>query len=459
MTTPDHGARLKQVAGANILITVAVVAFAMAIDPTLGPLAPALCLLAFAIASEFVSVPIAAGRLSGCFGAVLAIGWISGPALGVLAAIVVTLVEARRHGTRRASIAVNVAGLAVAALLAGTAAHLAQVRGVDAADATFALVCFAAYMAAICVEFWWVFSADLGDDLEPLGVMTRHILVPLLPQFACMACVTAALPMLYSQFGTTALLLVFTVLLSFQSLVRALLLSRQRADQLDESVREIAERERALERLSFGALRALVQSVNLRDRMTARHSGAVARYAREIARELGLDEREQETVHMAGLLHDVGKHIFTDAILTGGSKLTDEQFELVKQHPGVGAELVRGMPGYERVSDIIRHHHERIDGRGYPDGLAGEEIPLLSRCISVADTYDVMTSRDSYRRPVSRQEAIAELRRVSGAQLDAAVVDAFIRALERTDVRFDHGSAEDLERQLAVDSWRQRRAA
>ena len=133
---------------------------------------------------------------------------------------------------------------------------------------------------------------------------------------------------------------------------------------------------------------------------------------------LGLSEREQELIHTAGLLHDIGKFIFPDSILFADRKLTDEEWEIVKRHPEQGAKLVRRIEGYGPVADIILGHHERIDGRGYPHGLGGEEIPLGSRIIAVADTYDVMTARDSYREPVSSEEAIAELRRVAGAQLD-----------------------------------------
>jgi putative nucleotidyltransferase with HDIG domain len=457
MLTSRTVTNTRIVAVGNVAATAVLLLAAGLIKPTVDEPTAAAVLLAFALISELISVPVAVGRLSGSFGAVLAIAWISGPAAGVAAAIVVTVAEALAHRTRLASTAVNVAGMSAGALVAGTIVAAAAALGADARVEALALTYFAAYMAAISVEFCWVYSFDLGDDVDRLTVMARGVLVPLLPQFACMACVTAAMPLLYDRFGTWALTLVFTVLLSFQSLVRALLLSRRRAEQLDDSVRELADREQALERLSFGALRALVQSVNLRDRMTARHSGAVARYARETARELGLDVTDQETVHMAGLLHDVGKHIFDDAILKGDSRLTDDQFELVKQHPAVGAELVRGLPGYEEVSRIVRHHHERVDGRGYPDGLAGEDIPLLSRCISVADTYDVMTSRDSYRKPVPRAEAINELRRVAGSQLDARCVDAFITALARTGMQFDHdASDEEFHRQL---TWRERRAA
>ena len=123
---------------------------------------------------------------------------------------------------------------------------------------------------------------------------------------------------------------------------------------------------------------------------------------------LGVDEREQELIHTAALLHDIGKFIFPDSILFAERKLTDEEWEIVKLHPEQGAKLVRRIEGYGPVADIIYCHHERYDGNGYYK-VPLEQIPLGSRIIAAADTYDVMTSRDSYRRPVSSEAALAEL--------------------------------------------------
>jgi HD-GYP domain-containing protein (c-di-GMP phosphodiesterase class II) len=124
---------------------------------------------------------------------------------------------------------------------------------------------------------------------------------------------------------------------------------------------------------------------------------------------------------------------------------------MIKMDPYQGARVVSQMEGYGPVSEIILAHHERIDGKGYPRGLRGSEIPALSRMISVADTYDVMTARDSYRTPISSFEAIQELRRVSGAQLDAEFVELFIRILAGKDVRFRHGEDADFDAELGLD--------
>ena len=154
-------------------------------------------------------------------------------------------------------------------------------------------------------------------------------------------------------------------------------------------------------------LSAMLRTLDLRDQMTARHSAAVARYSRAIAQRAGYSRREEELVHIAALLHDIGKFILPDRILKANVPLTDEDWMLIRRHPQQGARVVSSLDGYGPVAEIILAHHERIDGKGYPRGLEGDDIPELARIISVADTYDVMTARDSYRTPMSSYDAIA----------------------------------------------------
>ena len=195
-------------------------------------------------------------------------------------------------------------------------------------------------------------------------------------------------------------------------------------------------RSKQLASFQVGMLSAMLRTLDLRDQMTARHSAAVARYSRAIAQRAGYSRREEELVHIAALLHDIGKFILPDRILKANVPLTDEDWMLIKRHPQQGARVVSSLDGYGPVAEIILAHHERIDGKGYPRGLAGDDIPELARIISVADTYDVMTARDSYRTPMSSYDAIAELRRVAGKQLDARFVEIFIELLEGKDVSF-----------------------
>ena len=255
---------------------------------------------------------------------------------------------------------------------------------------------------------------------------------------------TAGVAFTYQRLGVGAVGLAAVVLFVFQYLLKAGVQAYERGEQLSQRTKELAS-------LQVGLINTVMQTLSMRDAMTARHSAAVARYARELARLLGLSEREQELMHTAGLFHDIGKFIFPDSILVADRKLTDDEWEIVKLHPEQGAKLVRRIEGYGPVADIVLSHHERIDGRGYPHGLSGDHIPLGSRILAAADTYDVMTARDSYRDPVSSEDALAELRRVAGAQLDPLVVEVFIEMIERHGVAFRHTDEADFEKELAFD--------
>ena len=177
--------------------------------------------------------------------------------------------------------------------------------------------------------------------------------------------------------------------------------------------------------------RVLLRTLRMRDPMTARHSVAVAGWAAEIAAATGSSKRDQQLAHTAGLLHDIGKLTFPDRILKRDVRLTDYDWERIREHPTEGARVLADVDGCQEVREIVLSHHERPDGEGYPQGLLGDQIPPIARMIAVADTFDVMTARHSYRHPVTRDEAVAELRRVAGTQLDPAYVDAFIDRLAR----------------------------
>jgi putative nucleotidyltransferase with HDIG domain len=249
---------------------------------------------------------------------------------------------------------------------------------------------------------------------------------------------------LYNRIGIAAIALFGIVLFTFQHLLGQLLMSEERGEELERRTTQLAS-------LQVGLLSALLHTLDLRDRMTARHSAAVARYAKEIARAAGYSEEEQELVHTAALLHDIGKFIFPDRILKGDVPLTKEDWKIIRTHPYQGAKIVSQIEGYGPVGDIIWAHHERVDGKGYPRGLKGDQIPELSRIISVADVYDVMTARDSYREPISSFEAIRELRRVAGAQLDASFIEVFVEVLAGRDVRYRHGEDADFDAELELE--------
>jgi HD-GYP domain-containing protein (c-di-GMP phosphodiesterase class II) len=177
---------------------------------------------------------------------------------------------------------------------------------------------------------------------------------------------------------------------------------------------------------------ALCSALQVKDHTTREHGERCSLYAGRLATELGLSEQEIADVKLASLIHDIGKLTVPDAILQKPSTLTDEEMSVMRRHPGDGANMLPQTRALEAVYAAVRHHHEWFDGSGYPDRLAGEDIPLISRILLVTDAYDAMTSDRPYRAAISEEEAIEELRRCAGTQFDPRVVEAFLRVLGQT---------------------------
>jgi len=173
-------------------------------------------------------------------------------------------------------------------------------------------------------------------------------------------------------------------------------------------------------------LQCLVTTLEAKDRYTQRHSERVTNLASRIAKEMSCTEEEIESIRFAGLLHDIGKIGIHDAVLQKSEGLTDEEFSLIKTHPIVGENIIRPLGLLPMETAVVRNHHERWDGSGYPDGMAGEEIPLLARVLAVADSYDAMTSNRPYRTAKTPEDAIEELKRGTDSQFDRSVVEAFL---------------------------------
>jgi len=174
----------------------------------------------------------------------------------------------------------------------------------------------------------------------------------------------------------------------------------------------------------FSMLNALVTAVDNKDRYTRRHSEDVLAYSLQIAEQMGLDAQTRHTLQVAALLHDVGKIGVPDAVLRKPGKLTEEEYQAVQQHPLMGAVIVGAVPGFEYTLDVVRHHHERWDGGGYPFGLRGEETPFLARLVGVADAFSAMTMDRPYRKGMPREKALALLREGAGVQWDPECVQA-----------------------------------
>jgi uncharacterized domain HDIG len=185
----------------------------------------------------------------------------------------------------------------------------------------------------------------------------------------------------------------------------------------------IANARLARANLSFAT--ALVATLDARDRYTAGHSAAVAIYARDIAVRMGLSEREQELVHLCGLVHDVGKIGLPPGLLEKPGALSLDERRQMEQHPVIGERILEKVDDYAEIASIVRHHHERVDGNGYPDRLEGDAIPLLARIIAVADAYNAMTSDRPYRDAMPSRVARLRLAQAVESQFDTAVVAAF----------------------------------
>ena len=192
----------------------------------------------------------------------------------------------------------------------------------------------------------------------------------------------------------------------------------------------------------------MIIAVDNKDRYTRRHSEDVTEYGLWIAEELGFSQETQRIIRIGGLLHDVGKIGVPDEILRKPDRLSAEEFEVLKRHPQLGALIVSAMPDMGPVTDIVRSHHERWDGKGYPDELRGEDIPLLGRLMAVADAFSAMTTNRPYRKGLTWDEALREIEINVGTQFDPAMARAFLRASAK--YRPQEGVCSDRRSQLPV---------
>jgi putative nucleotidyltransferase with HDIG domain len=213
--------------------------------------------------------------------------------------------------------------------------------------------------------------------------------------------------------------------------------------------RDLTAANERLRRASLSFATALVATLDARDQYTAGHSAAVAIYARDIAERMGLPEEQQELVHLCGLVHDIGKIGLPAGLLEKPGPLTLEERRQMEQHSEIGERILRNVDDYSEIADVVRSHHERIDGMGYPDGLPGHEIPLLARIIGVADAYDAMTSNRPYREALPSRVARMRLAQAVETQFDTTVVAAFEAILAASDDDYRSGRGSSFMRERA----------
>ena len=232
--------------------------------------------------------------------------------------------------------------------------------------------------------------------------------------------------------GIAILILLFINVIYTIHIIRDII-KRQQQEELDK-------RKKNIEEMSLQLMQMLSTTIEAKDEYTKGHSHRVAEYSVLIARELGWNEKELSNLKNAAHLHDIGKIAIPDTILNKPSKLSEEEFSIIKEHTIIGANILKNISLIDHVQEIVRNHHERYDGNGYPDGLKGKEIPLHARIVAVADSYDAMSSQRIYRNQLPSEKIIQELENNKGTQFDPKITDIFLKLLreDRIHVKEDH---------------------
>ena len=358
------------------------------------------------------------------------------PALGV--AVVVGLWGAWRENSRSVVI-YNTANLATAVFLSSLAFDaLVHYLGIELDRVSVGLLAAGA-VAAVTFEAANLALLSVGMLVKygrRLKAFWRLEMPPFLRSLGVLLLLGLAIATLYAAAGIVAVALLFVPLLASQYMFKLLVREKQHL------AKQKILSDKYLE-MNIGLAAAMVVLLDSKDEYTAQHSAAVAMYCRDIATALELPEEEAEALHLAGLLHDLGKVGVPDAVLRKTTTLDKEEWEYIRQHPEKGAEVLSHLATYQDVADIVRHHHERLDGSGYPRGITGEAIPEASKILAVADSYHAMTSDRPYHGARSSFEALKELRLMAGVKLDARYVEVLARVLRDKDLAYRDGSSTD----------------
>jgi len=372
-------------------------------------------------------------EISASFIVYILAGAFLGPASAFVAAVISEVAATRVIRTRREAFLFNLVAGGFTALLAGT---LMQDLAPHDHAASFYLVLGG--LALVMLELTWLIIAPLYIAFD--GYSERwnpRTLVDHLPSAVINVVLAVAGAAIYVEVGLAGIAFALAAVLAFSYMAHLLDDSRQRAEQYVS--------------LSWGVLAGLLRALDTRDGRAARHAAAVARFASDMAEAVGMSEHDQELAHTAGLLHDIGNFALSDRVAERGRTLTEEDWVAIQQHPGLGADMLRDLGMYGPIAEIVLTHHERIDGRGYPRGLPGEEIPAIAKIIAVAEVYDTLTAADTYRTRMSSFEALRELRRVAGTQLDADYVEVLAGLLSGEGVDYRHADAASFDSELDME--------
>lgn len=212
-------------------------------------------------------------------------------------------------------------------------------------------------------------------------------------------------------------------------LIESAIKSVKQMDEIKRINEKLEDSKEQLEQAYLDMVQTLRYTVEAKDSYTRGHSDRVSEYSVLIGEKLGLPAEQIKTLRIGGLFHDIGKIGIPDSILLKPAKLTDEEYSQIKNHPSIGAHILGSAAIFQDIIPIVKHHHERYDGNGYPSRLKGEEIPYLARIAAVADTFDAMTSRRSYRGPIDIEHVKEEIKRCEGTQFDPQIAEVFIEIL------------------------------
>jgi HD domain-containing protein len=392
--------------------------------------------------SDFLTFETKRIRISGSFlGLVLTMA-ILGPAPAVAIGIGCVLVDSLHSRTRGLPLLGNAATYALVPLLGGLVLSVLDDSPAISSDG-YAVAVFVVFCLLNVLNFTIIASHLVLVRGGSLREMFGRVFLPVVPWELVTGSMTAMAVYGFERYGTGVVGMFVLALGVCQLLLRSLLRGHEHGE-------EVLRRKDQLDVRHEGMVGLLLETLALRDPSAARHAAAVAHYSRQLARAAGLSEHEQAVAHTAGLLHDIGKEALPDHILLGRSELHAAERRLVERHPADGARLLLRVEGLGEVAHAVLAHHERIDGHGYPDGLAGEDIPITARILAIAEVYDVLTAPDSYKIPLTAAEAEDELRRVAGTQLDGRLVWLFVTQVLRGAVVDHPGRMADLETELQV---------
>jgi putative nucleotidyltransferase with HDIG domain len=371
------------------------------------------------VSSAFIVVVLAAALL--------------GPVSACGCALVSEAIAAWRLRTPRYAVAFNTLG-AVAPALA--AADLIRLQGAVVTNTVGSyLIVAAAGVLNVTLNF------AIVSAYQNLYRRTRELDLRVLWEFAPSLALNIVLAVagvaITVELGDAGLAFALSAVIAFSYMAHLLERARHRAEQHAS--------------LSWGVLGGLMRALDIRDRRAARHAAAVARFARDIAEAVGMTEEERELAHTAGLLHDIGAFALSDRVAERSGPLTEPDWSAIQRHPALGAEILKDLGVYGPVAEIVLAHHERIDGRGYPNQLPGDQIPEIAKIVAVAEVYDTLTASDTYRTPMSSFEAMHELRRVAGTQLEPRYVEALASLLGGEGVEYRHADAADFDAELDME--------